>query len=93
MSDIFHFLQGRGHLSRKAGAIARKYGCVLVNYTNPGCGCGYGCDDDCPSNARHWFNGPNYGRSENDQLAAAIRRELVAAKLIDQNGGAPKRRS
>ena len=80
MSEHFFGL-GRGHLSAKAGKIARQHGAHLVNYTDPGCGCGYGCRGGCSANRRHWFACENRGAPFDDWTASAV----MAA--IDRAGG------
>jgi hypothetical protein len=71
MSDYFFGL-GSGHLSAKAAKAAAAAGATLVNHTDPGCRCGYGCRSDCPANQRHWFAGPNRGQPFDGRLAAHV---------------------
>ena len=77
---------GRGHLSARAARAARKAGAELVNYTDPGCSCGYGCRSACRANQRHWFAGPNYGEPFDSRLArkveAAVRAAATKADLV-----------
>lgn len=75
----YMFGSGRGHLSSRAARAARKAGAELVNYTDPGCSCGYGCRDECRANQRHWFAGRNYGEPFNSQLAREVATAVRAA--------------
>lgn len=70
---------GRGHLSNRVEKAAHKEGAELVNYTDPGCSCGYGCHDDCPENRRHWFECENLGEPFNSETA---RRVLAAVAKV-----------
>jgi len=81
MSEHF-FLTGKGHLGKRADKIARKHGATLVNYTDPGCGCGYGCTGDCPENRRHWFACDNLGEPFNGATARAVECDLRQAKIL-----------
>lgn len=73
------FGQGKGHLGRRAAAIARRMGAELVNYADPGCGCGWSCvagaRGDCKARRRHWFTTRNRGEPFNGNTA----REVVNA--------------
>jgi hypothetical protein len=85
MSEYFFGL-GKGWLPKSADKIARKAGAYLVNYTDPGCGCGYGCrSNDCPANRRHWFACANLGspfdRQRADKVLAAIEAAGIKAKV------------
>lgn len=53
-----------GHLSAVADRIAKRHGCVHVNY------------DDPTGTRRGWFAGPNRGFPFDDQLAAAVRADI-----------------
>ncbi len=79
MSSETILLCGHGHLSKRVAIAVRKHAVTLVNYTDPGCGCGWGCAPtrDCPSNKRHWFCGPNRGCAANRDLAQTITAELA----------------
>lgn len=87
MSD-YQFGLGRGHLPKKANTIASKHGAALVNYTDPGCSCGYGCDhiparvNKCPANRRHWFTTRNYGEPFDSSTARAVMADLRAAGVV-----------
>ena len=74
-------LPGPGHLPKKAAAIAEKHGATLVNYTDQGCSCGYGCASDCRAKRRHWFAAPNMGAPFDARRASQIDRDLRAAKI------------
>ena len=64
---------GKGHLPRRVALIARKHGAELVNYTDPGCGCGWGCTSgECKANRRHWFEAPNRGAPFDGQTAREV---------------------
>ena len=63
---------GDGWLPKKADAIARKHGAVLVNHCDPGCKCGCGCHDECPACKRHWFACQNRGEPFDSQTATAV---------------------
>ena len=80
MSD-YYFLVGKGHLGKRADQIARKHGAVLINHTDPGCGCGYGCTYDCPENRRHWFCCPNLGEPFDSATARAVESDLRQAGI------------
>jgi len=80
MSD-YYFLVGKGHLGKRADQIARKHGAVLINHTDPGCGCGYGCTYDCPENRRHWFACDNLGEPFNGATARDVESDLRKAKI------------
>jgi len=69
---VYCFGGGKGHLSVRAEKAAREAGAELINYTDPGCNCGYGCAWECPSNRRHWFEGPNRGYPFDKQLEVAV---------------------
>ena len=68
----YMFGLGVGHLSRRADKIARRHGAILINYCEPGCKCGYGCNGECPACKRHWFTGPNRGEPFNSDMARAV---------------------
>lgn len=73
MNSDYLFLLGSGHLPKLAARIAAKHGATLVNYTDPGCSCGYRCTSgDCPANRRHWFAGPNLGEPLPENFADAL---------------------
>lgn len=73
---------GPGWLPKKAAAIAREHGAMLVNYTDPGCKCGYGCaSGECKSARRHWFAGPNLGSPFDARLAADVAAGIKAAGI------------
>lgn len=72
---------GRGHLTKKADRIARKHGVCLVNHTDPGCSCGYGCAGECTANRRHWFAGPNLGEPFDSRMARAVEADIDAAGI------------
>lgn len=78
MGEYF-FGSGKGHLPKKADKIAKKHGATLVNYTDPGCRCGHGCRDNCPSNRRHWFACPNRGEPFDSAVAKAVMDELKSS--------------
>lgn len=81
------FLCGHGFLPKKAAEIAKKHGAELVNYQDGQCTCGYGCgQDECPESRRHWFAGPNIGDPFDSDLSDAVRRDLVAAKILTPEG-------
>jgi len=83
----FLFGSGRGHLGRRAALIAQQHGAELVDYTDPGCSCGYGCDDDdCPALRRHWFTADNFGSPFDRDLSAAVLSDLRAAGIITPGG-------
>ena len=72
MSEFFFGL-GRGHLPAKARNVARKNGAILVNYTDPGCRCGFGCTSgECKACKRHWFEVPNFGEPHNSRAAEKV---------------------
>ena len=73
---------GPGHLGRRASRIARANGARVCNHTDPGCGCGYGCTDECPARQRHWFAGPNRGEPFDRALAAQVMAALTRAGLV-----------
>lgn len=73
------FGQGAGHLPQKAARISKQHGATLVNYTDPGCSCGYGCSRGCKANRRHWFAAPNRGNPFDQRTEAAVREALSAA--------------
>ncbi len=77
----FMFLVGKGHLGKRADQIARKHGAYLVNYTDPGCGCGYGCASDCPERRQHWFATDNLGEPFNSATARAVESDLRQAGI------------
>lgn len=67
---------GSGHLSRRIARIARTHGAELVNYTEPGCRCGWGCSNGrCKAAQRHWFECENRGAPFDEKTA----REVMAA--------------
>ena len=75
MSAYFFGLNA-GHLPRRVARIARKHGAELVNYTDAGCKCGYGCTSgECPKCRRHWFEITNLGEPHNSAKA----REVMSA--------------
>lgn len=75
---------GRGHLSGEAADAAEEAGAKLVNYTDPGCACGWGCGgDDCPANQRHWFEGPNLGDPFDAALAESVMVAVCAVATPD----------
>lgn len=81
MSEYFFGL-GDGWMPRKAAVIARKHGATLVNHTDPGCKCGYGCiSGECKSARRHWFAGPNRGEPFDSAMGRAVMAEIEAAKI------------
>ena len=56
--------------------IAKAHGADLVNYTEPGCRCGWGCSEGkCPAGKRHWFATDNLGEPHD----SAVAREVLAA--------------
>lgn len=63
---------GRGYLPKLVDRAARKHGAYLVNYSDAGCSCGYGCRDNCPENRRHWFAGPSQGSPFDEALEKAV---------------------
>jgi len=78
----YYFGVGKGHLGRRADKIAAKHGAYLVNHTDPGCGCGYGCTTgDCPENRRHWFCCPNLGEPFDSATARAVESDLRQAGI------------
>lgn len=77
----YYFLVGKGHLGKRADKIAAKHGATLVNHTDPGCGCGYGCASDCPENRRHWFACDNLGEPFNSATARAVESDLRQAGI------------
>ena len=80
----YMFGLGAGWLPAAARRIAKKHGATLVNYTDPGCGCGYGCPPsrDCPAHRRHWFTGPNMGAPFDGAMADAVMADLRAAQVV-----------
>ena len=72
----YYFLVGKGHLGKRAAKIAAKHGATLVNHTDPGCGCGYGCTSDCWANRRHWFACDNLGEPFNSATAREVESDL-----------------
>lgn len=70
---------GPGHMPKRADKIARKHGAGLVNYTDPGCSCGHGCERNCPAKRRHWFAGPNRGEPFDSRMANDVMSALEAA--------------
>jgi len=77
MSNEYMFGLGPKHLPRRVSRIAKKHGAVLVNYTDPGCRCGYGCTSgECPACQRHWFAGANRGEPFDSALARAVLDEI-----------------
>ena len=75
------FGPGPGYLPKRADAIARHHGAVLVNHCDPGCQCGHGCTDDCPAGRRHWFAGPNRGEPFDSAMSRSVMADLAAAKI------------
>ncbi len=74
----YMFGVGAGWLPLSADKIARKYGAVLVNYTDPQCSCGHGCSQHkCKRSRRHWFAGPNRGFPFDKKMADAVMMELT----------------
>lgn len=73
---------GDGRLAEKtakaAGRIARRHGCWLVRYTE-----GDG------SSPRYWFSGPNRGEPFDRDMAAAVKRDLIAAGVAGDDGRLP----
>ena len=86
------FASGYGHFSARAEKAASAAGATLNNHTEPGCSCGRGHTDGCPSQKRHWFVGPNYGPPFDQELAArvlaAVRQVATEAdqKILLQHG-------
>lgn len=83
MMNEYYFGVGKGHLGRRADKIAAKHGATLVNHTDPGCRCGYGCTSDCPENRRHWFACNNLGEPFNSATARAVESDLRKAGIIN----------
>ena len=83
----YMFGLGSGYLPKPAASIARKRGAVLVNHCDPGCKCGYGCDDECPACKRHWFAGPNRGEPFDSAMGRAVMAEIEAAAIKPAGGG------
>ena len=76
MSDHMFGL-GAGHLPTNIARIARSHGAELVNYTDPQCRCGHGCDPhECPKSRRHWFICNNFGEPHNSRTASAVLRAI-----------------
>jgi hypothetical protein len=74
----YMFGVGRGHLSPAVERRANELGAELVNYTEPGCECGYGCNNNrCRARRRHWFTVPELGRGEQ------VAREIMATLRVD----------
>ena len=81
MSEYFFGL-GPGWLPAQADTIARKHRAYLVNHTDPQCNCGSGCrPHQCKEARRHWFAGQNLGSPFNQNMAAAVMDDLIAAGL------------
>ena len=76
----YMFGVGKGHLGRKAERIAKKHGAQLVNYTDPGCSYGRGCQghEECPANARHWFEAQNLGSPFDERVRDSVLAELAS---------------
>jgi len=76
MSYLFGL--GRGWLPAAADEIAKRHGARLVNHTDPGCMCGWGCvSGECKSARRHWFEGPNRGAPFDERLRNAVMADLA----------------
>ena len=81
----YMFGLGNGWLPKRADQIARKHNAYLVNYTDPQCKCGRGCDNyKCKASRRHWFSGPNHGSPFDGDMAQAVKNDLAAAGI--ENG-------
>ncbi len=59
-----------GHYPKRADKIARKYGAVHVNYTEPN------------GQKRGWFAGPNRGTPFDQRMADAVFADLDRAKIL-----------
>jgi len=69
----FIFGTGDGWLTKRAAAIAKKHGAVLVNHADPQCSCGRGCaPHECKASRRHWFAADNLGEPHNSRTARAV---------------------
>lgn len=81
----YMFGSGRGHLGADVERRAHELGAELVNHTEPGCGCGYGCTGlhlSCPAKRCHWLTVRELGRGE--QLAREIMATLRAEGLLPE---------
>lgn len=88
------FCPGKGWLPRAAEKAAQRAtgGSVsLVNYTDAGCGCGYGCAPyTCRASRRHWFEGPDDGEPFATMRAKGTARAIEP--WVEPDGSARPRR-
>lgn len=85
MSEYFFGL-GSGWLSKKAAAIAEQHGATLINHTDAGCSCGYGCrPHSCNRSRRHWFATDNRGEPFDSETAKEVLNALHAAGIKGVN--------
>jgi len=80
----FMFGSGRGYLSASFANVARKHGAELVNYTDPQCICGRGCNPHrCPMSRRHWFAAANRGEPFNSRVEQAVMSRIERVKELE----------
>lgn len=76
------FGYGDGHLPEEADRIARRYGAALVNTYKDSDSCGYNCPPStCPESKVHWFEAPDTGRNNGDDVLSAVEAGLKAKSL------------
>lgn len=64
------FGAGPGHLSRRAIVRADQLGAEVVNHTDAGDRCGYGCRPyTCRAAERHWLTVPDWSGARDQGLA------------------------
>lgn len=75
----YMFGVGNGRLTERtakaAERIARRHGCCLVRDSE--------VDGSSP---RYWFSGPNRGEPFDRDMAAAVKRDLIAAGVVGTDG-------
>ena len=78
---MYIFGQGSGHLPAEASEVASYHGAELVNYTDPQCQCGYGCESGtCQASRRHWFTVRDMGEPHNSKTARVVLDAIKALK-------------